>query len=83
MSSVSPNLSLIAQRFLDRAEAMNYRGKVKNDAALDYFHGALLIAETTGEGQLARDIAVLIYAVNEEGWQRIKEIATKNQRQYA
>jgi lipopolysaccharide biosynthesis regulator YciM len=82
MSSVSPNLSLIAQRFLDRAEAMNYRGKQKNDAAMDYLHGALTIADLTKQDQLAIDIATLLYAVEDEGWQRLKEIA-RTQRQYA
>lgn len=82
MSSVSPFVTTMAQRFLDRAEALNYRGKQKTDAAIDYLHGALLIAEHTDKS-LAIEIAGLLYEIEHgnRGWQRLKEVAFG--RQYA
>lgn len=66
----------IAQRFVERAESLGYKGKKRDDAALDYWCGAAVAAEASGDanlGQRLANIAVLIVAVR--GYFGVKEMA--------
>jgi hypothetical protein len=51
-------IKTIAERFRERAAALNLKGKKRDDAALDYFVGAAVGAELAGDADLAQAIAL-------------------------
>lgn len=67
---------MLAQAFIERAVARNYRGKKRDDAALDFFIGATNLAQFTGDAALTqhlKTILVLIIAVR--GFKGVEELA--------
>lgn len=50
----------LAERFIERAENLNYRGKARDKAALDYFIGAAQLAELSNDEESAKHIAILV-----------------------
>lgn len=46
-------LQTLASRFVERANALHYRGRRRDDAALDYFLGAATGASIAGDETLA------------------------------
>lgn len=66
----------IARSFIERATALNYRGKKADDAALDYFCGAIKTAELSGDMALCQALgrnAVMIVSVR--GYIGVSQIA--------
>lgn len=69
----------LARRFIERSEALNYKGKRRDSAALDYFIGAASALELAGHHEVANHLkmaSVLIIAPR--GFFGIKELASKD-----
>jgi hypothetical protein len=70
---------IIAQRFIERAEALNLKGKKRDDAALDYFVGAVAGAEMAGDTKLAEHLGVIAaMMISVRGYFAVREIAEKD-----
>ena len=70
------SIKTIATRFIERAAALELKGKKRDDAALDYFVGAAAGAELAGDGKLAAQlgaVAVMIVAIR--GYIGVAELA--------
>lgn len=66
----------LARKFVERAEGLGMKGKSRDDAALHYFIGAAMVAELTGDMNLARHIgmvAALIISVR--GYSAVQDLA--------
>ena len=60
----------LAKRFIARAEALSWKGKKRDNAAVEYFVGATHGADLAGDTALAghlRTLAVLVVAVGFQG----------------
>ena len=69
---------VLAQRFIERAEFLNYKGKKRDNAALDFFTGAASLAQVTGQLPLAQHLATLCaILISVRGFVAVKEIANK------
>lgn len=69
----------LARRFIERSEVLDYKGKRRDSAALDYFIGAASALELAGHHEVANHIkmvSVLVIAVR--GYFGVKEIASKD-----
>ena len=73
------HVQTIAKRFIERAEALELKGKKRDDAALDYFCGAAAGAELAGNAQLATHIGVVCATMlSVRGFFAVKELATRS-----
>lgn len=62
----SPEIKFVAEKFVERANALGLKGKRRDDAALDFFCGAAIGAQAANNIPLAQQIgnvAALIVAV--------------------
>ena len=70
----------LAKRFVERAEALGYKGKERDDAALDFFCGAAVGAEIIGNQAEADRIGrVAVMMVSVRGYIAIKELAAERE----
>lgn len=68
--------SALANRFIERAEALGYKGKKRDDAALDYWCGAASLAEEFGNAPLALALGgQAVHMIGVRGFFAIKELA--------
>jgi hypothetical protein len=75
----------LAERFLERAKMLGYKGKKADDMALEYFVGATIAAELSGQTDFASYLTLLsamsvsvrgVFAVREfAAWDLDKEAA--------
>jgi hypothetical protein len=75
-TSLSAQAQKLATSFMERADALNLKGKKRDDAALDYWCGAAIGAGLAGHTQLESHfgrLAALVISVR--GFMAIKEIA--------
>ena len=66
----------LAEKFIERAAALGYKNKARDNAALDYFCGAASLAELSGDVRLAQHlgrIITLLFAVR--GYIAVAELA--------
>lgn len=69
----------LALRFIERAEALNYKGKKRDDAALDFFCGAACVIEANGDPDLADHIGrVAVMLISVRGYFAVRELAARN-----
>jgi hypothetical protein len=64
---------ILARRFVQRATVLNLKGKRRDEAAADYFHGACASAEMAGNGKLAARLATVCYDIVDEGHKAVLE----------
>lgn len=68
----------LAASFIERSEALGYKGKKRDAAAMDYFAGAGMSAELAGNQPLGNHIArVMVFIVSVRGYAGVTEIANK------
>lgn len=68
----------LARRFIERAEELGYKGKKRDDAALDYFVGAAVLAELQGNKLLYEHLGrVALFVIAVRGYFGVKELAAK------
>jgi hypothetical protein len=66
----------ISARFIERADALQLRGKRRDDAALDYFVGAAAGAELAGNINLGKHLGtVALLIVSIRGYKAVEEMA--------
>lgn len=71
-------LKLLCKDFVERAENLGYKGKKRDDAVMDYFAGAAMMAKHLGHQEVHRQIGTslaMIFSVR--GYDEVKEIAEK------
>jgi hypothetical protein len=67
---------IVAQRFIERAQALGLKGKKRDEAALDFFTGAAAGAEIAGDKDLAKHLGILCaLVVAVRGFIGVNEIA--------
>lgn len=67
---------ILAQRFIERSQELRYKGRKRDFAALDYFCGAAVAAEVSGDEPFAshlRTICLLVVAIR--GFIGVSELA--------
>lgn len=77
MLTRTQTVKALAKRFIERAEALQLKGRRRDNAALDYFVGAAVLAELNGDADLSNHlgtISALIISVR--GFFGVKELAT-------
>lgn len=68
----------LAQRFIERAEALGYKGKARDKAALDYFVGAATLADLQANHALAQHLGtVSALIVSVRGYFGVRELAAE------
>ena len=66
----------LAAKFIERADALGYKGKKRDDAALDFFVGAGAVAAETGNAELAMHLTrVVVMIISVRGFFGVKELA--------
>lgn len=66
----------LARRFVERSESLKYKGKKRDDAALDYFCGAAVLAEEMGNDAMGEHLArICVLMISVRGYIAIKELA--------
>lgn len=53
----------LAKSFIERSEALGYKGKKRDDAALDYFCGAAKTAQFLGNESLYQHLSVVVVTI--------------------
>ena len=73
-----PAVRAICAAFVERSEALNYKGKRRDNAALDYMCGAATAAQWAGKAQepLAKHLATIVHLVAIRGYFELRRIAT-------
>ena len=67
---------LLAKRFVERAEALEMKGKKRDCAALDYFCGATTAAELSEQPALAAQLAsICVLIISIRGYKGVLELA--------
>jgi hypothetical protein len=78
MSEAAPTyaaVKAICARFVERANALNYKGKKGDSAALDYIVGAKVGAELAGNEALAKHLETIVWVVSIRGQLEVRHIA--------
>jgi hypothetical protein len=66
----------LAKSFIERAAHLNYKGKKRDDAALDFWCGAVRLAELSGNQKMAEHLTRAgVFFVASRGFFGIKELA--------
>ena len=69
----------LARSFIKRAEALGYKGKKRDDAALDYFCGAAVLASESGNASLATHLGALCaLTISVYGFVAVSQLATRD-----
>lgn len=66
----------VAKKFIERSEALGYKGRKRDDAALDFVCGAAAPFAPSSAEYAA--ITVLILMVSTRGYMGLTEIASRN-----
>lgn len=65
----------IASAFIERSKALEYKGKKRDNAALDYFIGAAKCLELTGDEETASYLGRLAWLISVRGYSEVETIA--------
>lgn len=68
----------ICQQFVERSEALGYKGKRRDDAAIDYMVGAAQGCIAAGEKDVGESIGRIVYmSVSTRGYKEIQRLAAQ------
>jgi hypothetical protein len=71
-----PKVVELAKRFIGRSEKLGYKGKARDKAALDFFCGALALAEAI-DTPLVGVLGNNVFLISIRGFAHVKEMAEK------
>lgn len=71
-------LQALARKFIGRADGLGYRGKKRDDAALDFFCGAAVAPDAAERGDLSQHIhTVNALVIATRGYVAVRELAAE------
>jgi folate-dependent phosphoribosylglycinamide formyltransferase PurN len=65
----------LAEQFIERVDALGYKGKRRDDAALDFFCGAASAAEALDPGLTAHLTRVVVHLIAIRGYMAVLALA--------
>ena len=69
-------IRILAQKFIERAEALKYKGKARDNAALDFFCGAAAMAELAGDLPMYRHLGnIIVTMIAVRGYMAVRQLA--------
>jgi hypothetical protein len=74
----------LAKSFIERAESLGYKGRKRDEAALDYFCGAAQAARFVGNDDLYQHLVWAIFKiVSVRGYSGVKQLAAITEKEPA
>jgi hypothetical protein len=74
-NEMSQQIKRLAELFLERSTGLGYKGKKRDDFALEYFVGAAALARVTGQEDLCQRLSALVnYTISIKGFIAVNEI---------